>query len=187
MEIKNTEITNNEKYHRPKMSAHRKKRLIAQMVLGVCAAGFITSFAVGLVYAGKTDNAMCNIREYEKEKQSILNTYRTSHEFQQEFKAEVQKSTDLYVNNLLSYEEYTDKLEYLNSQEFIENILYKGSKHELQNKINSINTQVDDLQQVYDKNSNISCNLIGGMIGSGIAGITPSVLLSGSLSKDNVY
>lgn len=194
LEIKNKgyEQNNNQseqkdiKLNKPKMSAPRKKRLIAQMVVGLCAAGFITSTSLAFVYGAKADNAMNCINSYNHEKESILSTYRTSHEFQQEFKLEVQKSTDLYMNNLLSYDEYTNRLKHLNSQQFVESVLHKSSKQELQNKVNTINTQIDTLNQDWDKNSKISIGAISGMIGSGLSCITPAALLGSSLSKDNV-
>ena len=155
----------------------KKRRLIASMVAGAFLSGAI---AFGAGFVCNISNAIkikSEINDLQDELQQISIAIQASDEFQQEFTTKYQQYTDAYNNNLLTKEEYYNKINNLNSFDAIKEYAIRTANTdtastekdfvEVDNKISS--KQDENVNQIFPS----ICTMAGfvGSLGVGIYSI----------------
>ncbi|MFQ6723913.1 MAG: hypothetical protein ACLRFE_01080 [Clostridia bacterium] len=167
---RNDETTQNKKEKQPKpKKTNTQKRLIAGYITMYCFVAMAASSIPGLIAKNNYDK---DIRELSDEQNAIYEEFMACDEFSDSFKAEFTKVSNDYANGLMSYEEFEEKIQYLNS--------YENARKVLDNSTSKLKIQVEDIdkqkQERADKySSNIAVDLsLGCVIVGGAASFIAS-------------
>ena len=170
MELKDTEISHKEKQPN---NIYTQKRIMAGMVALYCIAGTFVSILPGKLARMIYDK---DISELDNEQNAIYEQFMASEEFSDSFKAEFTKVTNDYTNGVISYEEFEEKVKYLNSVKYAQNVLASSKNEELKAKVEVIDQKKEERSEKY--NSNLVTKLSLGAMGVGTVASVGSTIAS---------
>lgn len=160
-------MDNAENQQKPKMKT-KTKRLIAQMVVGAIIALDVALVSAGWKSVDRDINYGKQLEDLNIKQTSVYASVKASEEFQQEYRNAYKIYTDAYTNNILTFDEYSNKLEYLNSNDFIKDTLIKIDT--------STYAQVDEIEKdisaITEKKSANEYSSIPLAIGTGVGVIS---------------
>lgn len=154
-----------EKQPKPKKT-NGQKRLIAGYIAMYCFTGAVVATLPGFIakYGYNKD-----IRVLDNEQSAIYEQFMASEEFGDNFKAEFTKVSNDYANGLISYEEFDEKVKYLNSVKYAQEVL-SSSNNSLKSQAEEIEQKKEERREEYSSNPVVNISL-GGVIAGGTASI----------------
>ena len=157
------EETKKEKQPKPKKT-NTQKRLIAGMIATCCFGFAVISTLPGIIARNIYDK---DIRELTDDQNAIYEKFMASDEFSNSFKAEFTKVSNDYANGLISYEEFDEKVNHLNSVKYAQEVLASSNNTELKAQVEEIEQQKEERREEY--NSSVVPKLSASAVCAGVA------------------
>lgn len=153
---------------------YRDKSYIAEKIAMYSLISLSISIGCGLMSASTSSDV---IHKLERDKNQVYQEFMETETFSEIFKQEFEKISTSYINREISFEEFDEKLKYLQTVEYAQQSL-QNCNHSLNNKITNIDNEINAQKQKQDKN--IITNLcFGAMIATGttsMAGIASNLV-----------
>lgn len=171
-------------------------RLIAQKIArsfilcGITSSMLATSLGiVASVYeTSATASRDLRIEEINEEKYGFLKEFKLTKVFKQEYSSAINEIKEKYLLNLISLEQLENSLNYINSFDFVEDIVKNSNNTQLKSELEIYVQRVNDTADVYNEEiAGYTKIFNGSMAVAGLmfaCGFIPGVIADVMLTKD---
>ena len=153
-----------ENNHPKQKKTNEQKRLIAGMI-ATCCFGFAAISALPAIIARNIYDK--DIRELTDDQNAIYEKFMACNEFSETFKAEFTKVSNDYANGLISYEEFDEKVNHLNSVKYAQEVLASSNNTEIKAQVEEIEQQKEERREEYS--SSVVPKLSASAVCAGVA------------------
>lgn len=153
----------------------KRKRLIASMITSLFMSSAIISFGFGTYSAIQQQKSEQAIDVNTSKQLAIYNSVKQTSLFKEEYSNRFNNCSIKYENSYIDFDEYSKCIEYLNSNQFVEEIINTYGNDKLKNDLHLIQLQYNDISHINytcegAKNLSIAvCGISTGVIASTIA------------------
>ena len=134
---KETEKIKKDNQSKSKKTLWEKRYIASQIALWCIGATIACS-----VWAGLSGASMSNAADYDKE--MIYKEFMASEEFSDSYKIEFTKISNDYARGLITFDEYEQKIKYLNSCKYSQKVLENSNNTELKAQLKDIDQKQQD-------------------------------------------
>ena len=158
-----TEDVKNKKQYKSKKT-NGQKRLIAAQIAMYCFCATAVSMVPVLCARPNYD---ADIKALNNEQNKIYEQFMACEEFSNSFKAMFTKLSNDYANGLITYEEFNEKVDYLNSVKYAQDVL-KNSNNSLKAAAEKIEQNKKDRTDEFHSSIAVNLSLAGLGVGSAV-------------------
>jgi len=146
----------------------KNKRLIASMITNFCISATIVGFGLGVYCYNEHNmyNKTCD--NINNQQLAMYDSVKQTNIFKNEYNNTLQQYTDDYTSNAIDVDTYYQNMEYLNSNQFVEDCIEKYGNDEIKNDLNQLIFEQNALTREANRCKNIGNTCMLACVGSGI-------------------
>lgn len=157
------------------------ERIVASMITTLFVTGAITSFGLGTYASFQQELANQAIDDNLAQQVEIYDMVKQTKLFQNEYATRFDYYSLEYTENRIDYDEYAKQIAYLDSNQFVEEIINLHGNDKLNSTLHTIQLQGNDLKHISSSCRKVkgACAFITGISGAiSCAGLTHSMIQS---------
>lgn len=130
-------------------------RIMAQMLAGTLITSTLACVTTAAITNGKKSEYKSLLDESTATKQNVIAEYKSTYEYAELFNSIYSKITEEYTTGLISFDQYLEKLNYLKTNDFTENLI-KNNNAKINTEIQGLDNLIKSANTNYEKYSNIN-------------------------------